>query len=418
LRLIRTSFFSAIITFIRIASGFVAIKFVAMFTGPAGVALIGQFSNFLTIVLTVSNGAINTGVVKYTAEFNHSEFKLKKLLSTALKISVYCSVIIGIILFSFSGFIAQLILKSLLYTNAIKILGLTIIFYSLNSLLISILNGKEEIKKYAIVNAAGSIIGLVFTIILVYYYQIQGALYSLVLAQSVVFFVTLFFVARSKWFSYSYFKRPFDIVLAKKLGGYSLMTLVSVFTAPVAQMLLRDLAIEKLGIDAAGYWQGVMRVSDGYLLLITTALSTYYLPRLSALKTDGDLRKEIFYGYKIILPTVLIGCLVIFFTRFLIIKLLYTSDFIAMEHLFLFQLIGDFFKIAAWIIAYLMLAKAMTRLFIFTEILFSLTYLTLGYLCVGMFGIYGLTLAFAINYFFYFAYIIFFFRKLIFLNND
>src|SRR5690606_17800592 len=110
-----------------------------------------------------------------------------------------------------------------------------------------------------------------------------------------------------------------------------------------------------------GYWQGMMRISDGYLMLITTALSTYYLPKLSSLTTNKDLRNEIINGYKLIIPLVFSGCILIYFLRFFIIKLLYTTDFIAMENLFLWQLIGDFFKLSAWVLAYLMLAKAMTK---------------------------------------------------------
>jgi O-antigen/teichoic acid export membrane protein len=417
LKLIKTSFFSAIITFIRIASGFVAGKVVALFTGPAGVALIGQFSNFISIVLTFANGAINTGVIKYTAEYEDNELQTKKLFSTSLKISIYCSGICGIILLFIASHISQLLFHSPVYINPIKILGVTAIFYSLNSLLISILNGKKQIKTYTIVNTAGSIIGLLFTIILVYFYKIEGALYALVLAQSIVFFVTLVMIMKSSWFSWSYFNQPFNNKTARKLSHFSLMTIVTALTVPVSQIILRNLLINKLGISSAGYWQGMMRISDGYLMLITTSLSTYYLPKLSSLKTDIDLREEIFYGYKIILPTVFIGCTLIFFSRFLIIKILYTSSFMAMEQLFLFQLIGDFFKIAAWIIAYLMLAKAMTKLFIITEIVFSVLYLALGYICVKLFGLKGITMAFALNYVLYLLTMIIIFKKLLFNKN-
>jgi PST family polysaccharide transporter len=89
-----------------------------------------------------------------------------------------------------------------------------------------------------------------------------------------------------------------------------------------------------------------------------------------------------------------------------------------MEQLFVYQLIGDFFKIAAWLIAYLMLAKAMTKLFIITEILFSTIYLVLGHVCVDLFGLIGLTIAFAINYFVYFLFMGCYFRKLIFSKNE
>ena len=417
MQLIKTSFYSAIVTFVRIAAGFVANKVVAIFTGPAGVAIIGQFANFVAITLTVSNGAINTGVVKYTAEYENSESKLKKLFSTALKISVSCSFFFGIILLVSARYLSDLILKTPIYKNAISVLGLTIIFYSLNNLLISILNGKNQIRQHTIVNALGSLIGLLFTVVLVYFYQTEGALYSIVLSQSIIFFVTLYYVVKSSWFSYDYFTQPFDNALARKLGGFSLMALVSVLTAPIVQMILRNILIKKVDIDAAGYWQGIIKVSDGYLLLVTTALSTYYLPKLSSLKGDEEIRQEIFAGCKIILPPVFVGCLIIYFSRFFIIDTLYTQSFLPMEELFLYQVVGDFLKIAAWLIAYLMLAKAMTKLFIVTEIVFSITYLLIGYVCVDVLGLKGLTVAFAINYLIYLVFMVLYFRKLIFINN-
>lgn len=414
MKLIKTSFFSAIITFIRIASSFVAGKVVALFTGPAGVALIGQFSNFITIALTFANGAINMGVIKYTAEFEGDEQKLKKLFSTSLKISIYSSSIFGLILLCVATYISQWLFHSPLYINPLRVLGVTIILYSLNTLLISILNGKKQIKTYTIVNTVGSIVGLVFTVVLVFFYKVSGALYALVLAQSIVFFVTLILVIKSDWFSRSYFNQPFDKGIARNLSKFSLMAISSALTLPVSQIILRNMVINKLGVNSAGYWQGMMRVSDGYLLLITTSLSTYYLPKLASLHTDEDMRKEILQGYKIILPAVFIGCVLIYFLRFFIIHLLYTKEFEAMSGLFIFQLIGDFFKMAAWILGYLMLAKAMTKAYIITETIFSISNVLLGYLCIHLFKLNGITIAFAINYFIYLIIMVVIFRKLLF----
>jgi len=306
------------------------------------------------------------------------------------------------------------LLTNSLYTNVIRVLGITIVLYSLNTLLISILNGKGQIKSYTIVNAAGSIIGLIMTAVLVYFYKVQGALYSLVLTPSIVFFVTASLIIKTPWFRWDYFKEAFNKTIGKKLSHFSLMALVSAVTVPVSQIILRNMVIAKLSINSAGYWQGMMKVSDGYLLLITTSLSTYYLPKLSSLKTRDELRKEIFSGYKIILPAVLFGCCTIYFLRFFIIRVLYTPDFLKMESLFVWQLIGDFLKISAWILAYLMLAKAMTKAFIFTEIIFSISYVILGFIFLNIFHLKGITMAFAVNYFIYLITMIFLFRKLLF----
>ncbi len=417
MKLVKTSFFSAIITLIRLASGFIANKVVAIYTGPGGVALIGAFTNFIALALTFANGAINNGVIKYTSEYEGNEVQQKLLVSTSFKISIYCSIIFGPILIIFAPIFSTWILTNNIYTNAIRVLGISIVLYSLNSLLISILNGRHQIKTYTLVNTIGSIVGLLFTIFLVYFFKVDGALYALVLSQSIVFFVTLLLIVKSPWFSWSYFTQPFNKVLAKKLGGFSLMAIVTAILVPVSQILLRNLLIDKVGIDGAGYWQGMMKVSDGYLLLIVTTLSTYYLPKLSSLKTNKELRNEIFKGYKIILPVVLFGCAAIYYLRYWLIKVLYTPSFSPMEALFFWQLVGDFFKMAAWILSYLMLAKAMVKIFIFTEVLFTVLYVVFGFIFVHQFKLVGITFAFALNYLLYFLTMLYIFRKLIFRRN-
>jgi len=398
----------------RIASGFISNKVVAIYTGPAGVALVGAFTNFILIVFTFANGAINTGIVKYTAEYSEDEFRLKRLFSTAFKISVWCSVFVGIILLCFGNYLVSWVFTSPIFVMPVRVLGLTILLYSLNSLLISILNGKSELRAYTIVNSAATTVGLLFTIVLVYFYNIKGALYSLVLAQSVVFFISVALVMRSSWFSWDYFRQQFDKSTAIKLSRYSLMAIVTVFTVPLSQIILRNMLINRVGLDGAGYWQGMMRISDGYLMIVTTSLATYYLPVLASIKTKTGLRTEVLKVSRFVLPAVLIGGALIYFLRFFIIQLLYTARFLEMENLFVWQLTGDFFKVAGWLLSYIMLAKAVTKLYIITEICFTLSYIALGYWLVTLQQLPGVTMAFALNNAVYFMVMLFIFRKLLF----
>jgi PST family polysaccharide transporter len=412
--LIKTSVFSAIITFVRISSGFVAGKIIAMLTGPLGVATVGAFTNFSTIVLAIGNGAINNGVIKYISEYNADEEKTTRLISTALKITFFSSIVVSAFILFFASYFSKVILGNSEYVNVIIVLGITLIFYSLNSLIISILNGKGEIKKYTLVNAIGSITSLLLTVLLVIYYKVTGALYSIVLSQVIVFAFTAFLVRKSGILCKKNILEKFDRKLGVKLSHFSLMALVSALTVPVSQILLRNIISHDLGINAAGYWQGMMRVSDGYLMLITTSLSVYYLPKLSALVTNSEIRIEVLNGYKIILPVVLIGCIIIYFSRFYVIEVLFSKKFFQMESLFFWQLVGDFFKMASWVLAFLMLAKAKTTIYIITEITFSALYVLLSYVFIQKFGIEGTTMSFALNYFIYLLVMVFIFRKLLF----
>jgi PST family polysaccharide transporter len=251
-------------------------------------------------------------------------------------------------------------------------------------------------------------------VFLVYLYKINGALYALIFGQSIVFFVTATLIFKSTWFSWEYFKESYDSKIAKQLSRFSLMAIVTALTLPVTQIIIRNMITTKLGVDSAGYWQGMMRVSDGYLLLITTSLNTYYLPKLSALKDDKDLKKEIYSGYKIILPAVFLGCLLIYLCRLFIIKTLYTPSFLPMENLFFWQLLGDFIKMASFVLAYMLLAKAMTKLYIITEILFNIIYLLLSYFLIDRLGLPGVTIAFALNYTLYLILMLIVFKRILF----
>lgn len=414
MKLIKTTVLSGLITFIKISAGFISTKVVATIVGPSGVAMVGAFSNFISIILTFANGAINNGVVKYTADYNGNEPQIQKLFSTSLKISLYCSLFSAFFLILFSKKISSYIFNDFGYYDLIIVLGISIVFYSLNSLLISILNGLGKINLFTIVNAIGSIVGLILTIILVINFKIKGALYALVLTQTIIFFITIILVIKQKWLKLKSFQQKFDKEIFHNLKKFSLMAVITAITIPVTQIIIRKLITDKLSIDDAGIWQGMIRISEGYLMLINTSLVTYYLPKLSSIKSENEIKDEIFRGYKIIIPTVFGICCVAYFMRDFIIKILYNKDFLAMRELFFWQLLGDFFKILSYILAYLMLAKAMTKIYIITEVFFSISYVALTYFLVNKYNLEGSAIAFGINYFIYFILMIVLFRKILF----
>ena len=408
--LIKTSVLTAISTVIKLVSAFVINKVIALYVGPSGLAIVGQLQSFTSIITTFSNGAISSGIVKYTAEYQDIEEK-KKIFSSSIVISLICSLIISIFLFTFSGYLSELILKDIQYSSVFIIFGATIFLFALNMVLISILNGQKEIKKYVLVNIAGSIFSLVFTSILIMQLNLMGALYAMVLNQSVMFFVTLAFVLKSSWFKLEYFKQGLDKESLSKLSKYSLMAIVSALTVPVSHLIIREYIGENLGWDSAGYWQGIWYISTMYLMLVTTTLGVYYLPRLSEIQDNKELRKEIFSGYKIIMPIVILASLIIFLLKEYVILIAFSKDFMPMMELFAWQLMGDVIKIASWLLAYLMLAKAMTKVFIYTEVLFSALFVGLSILFVDKFGLVGITYAYALNYLLYLFMMIFIFRK-------
>ncbi|MCT7574641.1 O-antigen translocase [Aliarcobacter butzleri] len=407
--LIKTTVLTAISTIITVISAFIINKVVAIYAGPTGLALIGQLKDFVTMLTNISNGAITQGVVKYTAEYQTIEQK-QKIFSTSIIISLISSFIIAIGLFGFSTYLSELILKDIQYSSVFLVFGSTIFLFALNTVLISILNGQKEIKKYVLVNIVNSIVALILTSLLVVKFNIQGALYALVINQSIVFFVTLMFVLKSSWFKWKYFKQGIDKDSLIKLSKYSLMAITSAIAAPVSFLIIRNHIGENLGWDSAGYWQGIWYISSMYLLVVTTSLSIYYLPKLSEIQDKNELKKEIFSGYKIIIPIVAFMSLVIFLLKEYVILIAFSDKFMPMMELFKWQLIGDIFKIASFIVAYYLIAKSKTSQYIFIQIFFAFLFVILNYYISNNFGLIGVTISYAITYlicFIYCFYIVF-----------
>lgn len=413
LDIVKVFSFTAMSTLVRMLTGLISVKVVASIIGPAGVALVGQLNNFATIALSLSTGGINNGITKYIAEYREDERKIKDCLSTALRITVCCSLIVGVGLILFHSFLSEYVMLSPEYGYVFVIFGFTILLYALNMGLTSIINGFKAFKQYVKVNIAGSIIGLVFTLSLVLLWELKGALISAVTFQSIMLFISLGMIRKMPWLKWEYFKQKLNTDLAKKYLRYSLMTLVSASVLPVSQMLLRGYVISEISVVEAGWWEAINRISNMYLMVITTSFSVYYLPRLSELTDKKELRNEIFRSYKVIIPCLLLGFALVYLLRFLVIKVLFTPEFLPMENLFIWQLFGDFFKITSWLLAFLMVAKAMTKWFICTEIGFSLFFVGLGFFFMRFNGVVGITQAYLVNYIVYLLMMIFIFRKLL-----
>ena len=385
--LIKTSLLNGIAVVIKMLTLLGLNKILAIYVGPAGYAAIGNFQNAAQMISTLASGAINTGVVKYTAEYHDEEEKQRQVWRTAGTIAILGSVVTGIGVSVFSKPIAQWFLHDEQYSAVFIWFSIALVFYIFNTLLLAILNGKKEIHRYIIANIAGSLFSLMVTSVLAIQFGLFGALTALAIFPSFAFVVTLYLCYKADWFKFSYLFGGLDKNVLLNLSKYTAMAVTSAACVPVSHILIRTYLGDTLGLEAAGYWEAMWRLSAAYLMLVTTTLSLYYLPKLSELKEPAEIRKEIIQGYKIILPVAASCSLVIYLLRDFIIGVLFTQDFIPMRELFGWQMVGDALKIGSWILAYLMLGKAMVKLFILTEIFFSISFVMLSYLFVQYIGL-------------------------------
>ncbi len=398
MNLIKTSLLSGVAVLVRVLTLLGLNKILAIYVGPAGYAVLGQFQNAIQMITSLASGAINTGVVKYTAEYGGQEIKQRMVWRTAGTIALAGSLLAAVLVISFNRPLAAWFLQDQGLGSVFIWFGAALVFFVFNTLLLAILNGKREIRRYVLSNIVGSVFAFIVTATMAVTLGVYGALVGLAIYQSLSFFVTLALTCRTPWFRIGYLFGRVDPAVARNLARYTLMALTSAVCVPLSHILIRNHLGESLGWDFAGYWEAMWRLSGAYLMLVTTTLGVYYLPRLSELQDFGDIKREIIGGYKIILPAAAACAFTIYFFRQPIIHLLFSAEFAPMAKLFGWQMVGDTLKIGSWILAYLMLGKAMTKLFVVSEVIFAGSFFGLTVWMVDVFGLTGVAIAHAVNY--------------------
>ena len=386
MKLIKTGVLSVIPVGFRVITSLLLNKILAIYVGPSGYAVIGQFQNFVGMLTTLASGAVNTGVTKYTAEYFDDELRQAAVWKTAGTIAFIGSLGTGFVILLLHSWLAKVILNDNALGMVFVWLGCGLVFFTLNGLLLAILNGKKEIGRFVVINVAGSLVGLVATGSLAYWWGLYGALVALAINQSIVFFVTLALCWRAPWFHARNLVGNLDPAVVRALGKFTLMALASSTFLPISQMLIRNHLAGMFGWAAAGHWDALLRISSLYLMLISTPLAVYYLPRLSEIRDDLEMKREIISGYRILLPLAAVGAVIIYFLRDWIIVTLFDAAFLPMRDLFAWQMAGDIIKTACWLLGYVFLGKTMVKELIFTEFLFAASWVGFVWLLTDWVG--------------------------------
>lgn len=410
--LFKISSLNSLSVILKVGIGLITSKLLAVFVGPSGMALVGNLRNFLTSLESISTLGFQSGIVKYVAENEKNKSEIQKIIATVfITLLLFVMILSGLLFFLASFWNNRIFGDSFEFSLVFKILALALPWYVISIFLLAVINGLGKFKKIIWINCAGNTIGLLVSVLLIFKFKTLGALLAIVISPALLFFVTFYFINKEISFFDAIRFRLFDFRIIKNLSSYSLMALVSAVFGPLVLLAIRNNIIQNLGIDKAGYWEIITRISSYYLLFVSTLLSVYFLPKLANSQTNQETRSIFWSYYKTILPVFIIGVTLIYFLRFFIIKLLFTADFLSVESLFLGQLLGDVFKVCSLILGFQFLAKKMTIAFIISELIsLAVLYFSSIYF-IRLFGIEGVVMAQAFDNFLYLFVLCVYFRK-------
>lgn len=396
----------------KILAGILTSKAIAILIGVEGMALIGNLRNFFNAIQSLAFLGFYNGLVKYIAEFKNDVLKLSKTLSTAYYFGFVATIFLSFVCYyNAEGINNFLFSANYNYTYIIKILAFALPFYTLNMFSFSIMNGFSKYRILMIINIIGQILGLLITLLLIYQNKIDGALVAVVIAPSLIFLITLVGIINRKSLVSSIKISNVDFEILKKFSPFAAMALITAVAMPLIYIFIRNYIIENVSIKDAGYWEAMNRISDYYLMFVSSIIALYVLPKFSEINDKKEFRKEIIYVYKTIVPTFAIGLLVVYLLRPFIVELVFSKAFQPVENLFLWQLLGDFVKVLSIVISYQFIAKKMFTHFIVIELFLVIMIYFTSVFFIDAFGVKGAVIAHFATYLMYFGMVLLIFNS-------
>lgn len=388
----------------------IATKILALISSTEGVGLFSLLNQtrLAAIGLATFGGstALVQGIANRTGEARH------QYITTVLFVFLIGMSLTTIVLVGFAPSFTTLIIgeSSPEMVSSVRWLTVPVVIGLGYAFLYGVLNGYRAIGQLALAQMVGPIV----MALLAYPAGVQfnqghpssfiALLTVATLAQALM---SLWFVRQQEWL-----KIPIRTIFRQlsKEAFYHFCRIAGVMFLTGQLGNLAVLGINALvkrigGFEQVGIFNASWSLSNNYLMLILTSFTTYYMPTLSQTKNDHDRIQlmENVTRFATIASVPLITSMVLL--KPLVITTLYTTEFLPALSLFRWMLIGDYLKVASFIVAMPVLAYANMQIFLITESAWYLFFFVISAFFLSLFHFLpGIGIAFDILYLLYLAF--------------
>lgn len=401
--LAKASVWTAASTLVKIAAGLLVVKLLAVSYGPAGVGQAGNFRQLITVLGVLAGAGIFNGITKYVAEYQQQREQLRAVTGTASAMVLGFSTLLAVVFLLAAKPISIGLFGHADYQQVVRIVAFLQMGIAWANLSLAIMKGFRDARGNALALIVGSLIGVAAYYACYLTGGYSGALVGLALVPALVVLPAALLLAKRDHLPMRYLLPQWHSELARNLGKFTLMALITSVTLPVAWVMMRNLLAAHYSWEEVGLWQGVTSISDAYLQFITATFSVWLLPTLSRLQSKTEISAEIARALRFVIPAVAAASFCVWLLRDFAIWLLFSSQFSGMRDLFAWQLPGDVLKVGSYVFGYLVIAKASLRFYILTEISQFILLTAFSRWLIPLYGATGAAQAYLATYVVYFA---------------
>ena len=379
-------------------------KVIAVLLGPLGVGVQGLYQSAIDLVKQATSLGISQSAVRDVAEANGTgDNKRISRTVTVLRKIVWFTGLLGLVaVMAFSPLLSQASFGNNEYILPFIILSVILLLDQLSAGQKVVLQGMRRLKDLAKATAIGVTVSLVVSLPLYYLWGVKGIVPAMILTAVVTLLVSWFYSRRVKIESLKV--TPKEVVSEGKnmmVMGVS-MSLSGVLSMGVGY-IIRSLIRKWGGIDDVGLFQAGFVIINSYVGLVFNAIATDYYPRLASVNKDDEKCRDVVSKQgeiSVCLLAPLLSICIILMP--VVISILYSEQFLPADGFIKWACLGMIFRLAAWLVSYMFVAKAESKLFIINELIGNINYLWISLIGYRIGGLTGAGIAFAIISFIYF----------------
>jgi O-antigen/teichoic acid export membrane protein len=379
--------------------GLASSKVWALLGGPPALAEQGLLVPLLGLCVMVSSLGLGAGLVKFGAAAlaNGDVERMNALRRAAWSLQVLAWAVCASVLFLARSWIGTWSLGHAEATLEVMVIAVALWFVLASALHTSTLNAFQRVPALARSNVAVVFFSSLTGTLILWRFGLPGVVWSVLVASITGWLVArtvalreLGPVAPSGW----------GQVLAaiKILAGFGFPYTLSMIAGQLVQFLLPSLILHQLGRNEVGFYRVSSLIAVAYLGFLTNAMAQDYFPRLSALKTDHELKEAVNRQHQMVMALCVPVILGVLWLAPVVVPLVSSAAFAPSVRVLEWQLTGDVLKLSSWVMAFVILARAGSGWFLLTEVIAGLVGLLSNLWAMRVFGLPGLGIAYVITY--------------------
>ena len=375
-------------------------KVVSILLGPAGMGIVGLLQSTSSAIYGIANCGLTSSALKNisVAYENNDLLSLGKVIYVIKRLLWITGIIAAVICILMSRQLSIWSFGNEEFTIPFCWLSISLLLTQLTNGSLMIIKCCRQLKMYARANLIGNFCSLFITIPLYYIWGVDGIVPALILFSLSIFVIVFIYERKLSIKEHKVEKVEFKEITVDifKIG------IVVAFATVLPDLLsyyLRVFMSSHGGVSDVGYYAAGFAILNSYVGMIFTAMSTDFIPRLSAVVDDNvacqdTINKQVRIAAMVLLP------ILTFFIVFskLIVQILYTDQFYPMIGMMVWGAVGCFIRSADWSMGNLFVPKRDSKQYLIINWLVAGISIGLNICCYLLWGITGLGFALLLLY--------------------